>query len=93
MISIDDSNNETALEVYPNPTDGKFILKIKTSMAQKVELEIVSLNGESVYKKRVDLSKNEYTLNIDISHIAEGVYFIRLKNDKLNITKTITLVK
>ncbi len=93
VISIDDSNNETALEVYPNPTDGKFILKIKTSMAQKVELEIVSLNGESVYKKSVDLSKNEYTLNIDISHIAEGVYFIRLKNDKLNITKTITLVK
>ena len=93
LISIDDSKSDASFEVLPNPTDGKFNLEIKTSKAQKAELDIVSVNGETIYSSNVDLSIKKNVFRIDISNVAEGVYYIRLKCDKLNITRTITVIK
>ncbi len=91
--AIEGSKNEIVFEVLPNPSDGKFILEIKTSLAQKAKLDIVSVNGETVYSSNVELGVKKSIIRIDISSVAQGVYYIRLKGDKLNINKTITLVK
>jgi len=91
IISIDDSEKDAALNVFPNPTDGKFNLEIITSTAQKVKLEIVSLNGETIYSSNVDLGIKKNLIKIDISKFAKGVYYIQLKGETIDIVKPITV--
>lgn len=79
-ISNNISAND-AFHIYPNPTNR--ILNIKIDDAEN-EFETVIFNqvGQSTYK-----SKNQ--TQIDMNNFSNGIYFIRINNDKQIFTKKI----
>ena len=67
--------NEQALSkivIYPNPTTGK--LYLKNLPKEAVFVNILDINGKSVYKTTELLGKA-----IDISALSEGIYQIKLE--------------
>lgn len=64
--------------VYPNPTDGSFILKYKLDDREDLNIEIVSSIGQLIYTQRIK-NKQEGEVLINLSSFNKGIYFIKVK--------------
>ena len=93
FISINDSKNESNIDIFPNPTNGLFNLHINTTITQSIDIDIVSIDGKSIYKNNVSLLTKHEIVKIDISSAAEGVYYIKIKGENIDIVKPITVHK
>jgi hypothetical protein len=78
---FNDLNEESKIKVYPNPTSDK----IEISNVMNPEVEIVNNIGELVLKANSN--------SIDLSHLNEGIYTIKIQNEHSMITKKISVIK
>jgi len=70
-------NSEKLFDVYPNPSRGKFQLKISNQQLAKDKeytIEVYNLIGEKIYTTKTQ----QQTFDIDISNSTKGMYFIRM---------------
>ena len=69
---------DSHMEIYPNPSDGLFTLKISDVIANgNNEFEIINSVGQII--RSFELF-NVLETKIDLQDYANGIYFIRLKN-------------
>lgn len=88
-IGIDESNKNSLVSIFPNPSNGK--ISIDLGHLQNVNLEIYSITGRKVFSTNQEIDNQE--INIDLSHLENGVYFIRVTNDEISINKSFTITK
>ncbi|MDO9188147.1 MAG: T9SS type A sorting domain-containing protein [Bacteroidia bacterium] len=96
--SISDSEIENSknfeINVFPNPSNGKFLveLKIENSEEKKFEIEVINNLGQNVYRKNSNFTNGveEIELNGDI---APGLYILNVKGANSVSTKRIVLNK
>lgn len=77
------------LKLYPNPSNGKFVLEVYSDELPQYELKILNLFGSVLYSGNI----NENISNLDFSHFANGMYYIMLTNDKMKIIERFVIVK
>jgi hypothetical protein len=78
LVGMEEHTAVAMIEMYPNPTHGQ--VQIKVHSAGQLEYRIVDASGRTVVAPRTVLaSSNEYNETLDLSHLANGVYFIELK--------------
>ena len=82
ISSIDQLENEV-IEIFPNPANN-IVNIIGLNDDSMIDIAILNLVGQLVYEQRFDHSKN---LEIDLSVISAGSYFIQLKRNGSSITK------
>ena len=86
-----DENNTLEIKVYPNPTNG--ILFVETvctpSLPAATKYCIVDLTGQILLQGSIT---NE-THQIDVSGLAEGMYFIRIQGDGGTLTRKFSIVR
>ncbi|PJC62190.1 MAG: hypothetical protein CO022_05855, partial [Flavobacteriales bacterium CG_4_9_14_0_2_um_filter_32_27] len=75
--------NSTALLIYPNPAND-FITIENTIMAID-EIVIYDITGKTI---KTILPKTN-TTKVNVSDLSDGVYFIKISNNKQSITKKI----
>jgi hypothetical protein len=90
--SFNQQSISNKLLLFPNPSNG--VLNIDyTSQGESIkEVTIVNTNGDLVYKDEVNLLSNNYTKHIDLSNMANGMYFVKVTTNSNVITKKITLL-
>ncbi|MES2141237.1 MAG: T9SS type A sorting domain-containing protein [Bacteroidota bacterium] len=70
------------VSVYPNPTtNGIFNIAIRNASATEMMISIIDIQGKEVYKA---LEKNipaDHNKEINIMHLAKGIYYIKLSTD------------
>jgi N-acetylneuraminic acid mutarotase len=73
-VSIEDTASNRSIDVYPNPSEGKFIIKHE-GLNEEISIEVVNMLGETIYSTvtKKDISE------IDLSAEPAGAYFIRLR--------------
>ncbi len=76
--------------IFPNPSQGKIQLQFNQHIDSEVTVEIVGMNG-SVQKDKRKVSSN--MLRLDMEIFSEGVYQLRISNDKLNKTEKLVIIK
>ena len=82
-----------SIDIFPNPTDGVFNLKLNSQQNLNAQLLIFNIEGRKIYDKILNLDKNENKL-IDISNHKSGIYFIYLNSEnKILLNKTIKIQK
>ena len=64
--------------IYPSPTDGLFAIETKMNTPIKTDIEIYNVNSKRVYY----CATNKSLTNINLSGMAKGLYFIRMRNEK-----------
>ncbi len=74
------------IDIYPNPSTG--IFNIHNSQNKNIDLNVFDITGKLI-KKESNLSDNLIELNL--SNIAKGIYFIKLNIDNITTTKKIIL--
>jgi extracellular elastinolytic metalloproteinase len=75
-----------AARIYPNPSNGLINIRVN-QYSGEVKIEIVDLNGRSVYKQTDDKFSNEKSININ--SLQNGVYIMKLTGANLNYTEKI----
>lgn len=82
------SENEiVALEIFPNPSDGTFSVRVPFDDYSDVSLEILNLNGQLISNKIIS---NPLT-QIETSTLDAGIYFLRLKSLNGVVTKKLVI--
>ena len=66
------------LTLYPNPATTSVSVNVTGTHASSITIEIVDLNGKTVYKQ--NSSDSQFT--IDVSSLAQGAYFVRVTSEQ-----------
>jgi PKD repeat protein len=78
-----------ALNVYPNPTDGKFELELNSSGA--ISIKVYNMLGVLVYEEDTN-APGKYTKSIDLTGMEDGIYFISIQTDNKVYGKKLKLL-
>jgi len=91
--TFDSSIEETTdidFVVFPNPSQGRVNIQFNQFIDNELNIEIVNMNG-SVTKFQKQVNSN--ILQLDMENLADGIYQLRISNDKFNQTKKLVLLK
>jgi len=86
-LGISDDVFGAGIKLYPNPTTGCFTLSFKKNTGETT-VTIFDIIGKEVYASR---KVNNQSLQLDINHFSNGVYFVRIQNNESQ--KVIRLIK
>ena len=85
-ISVDDYFLADKITVYPNPTTGK--LRVTSYELQVTGIELVDIYGR-IQKAESRKQKAEGEIEIDITNLAVGVYFVKIYTEAGVVTKKV----
>ncbi len=75
------------LNIYPNPSQGKFYLEFNKNKSVKADIQIKDINGKIIYKSKL----NETKKFIDLKGASPGTYFIEIKANDLQVVKPVII--
>jgi hypothetical protein len=91
-MSVDETANITQAYVYPNPSDGEFVLSFNTkSQAKNAVITVSDMIGQQLLQKQYNLSSKDFSAKLDLSTYPKGVYIVELKVDEERIVRKISI--
>lgn len=85
-FGINNVINSSALNIYPNPAKGSFV--IETTLTEKQNVQVIDVNGKIVLNQTIN-----GTTAIDAGALNEGVYNINITNRSNVVNKRLVIVK
>lgn len=82
--------NELVAEVFPNPNDGNFQLKILNIKNKNGNLFIYNTQGAKVYSTNLP-AVSQSLLQVDLSSLSKGSYILTIQVEENNYSKTIII--
>ncbi len=83
---IDELSVENSLTVFPNPSEGAFTVSFHSNAKRNYNLKLTNALGQIVFVKEVSNVSGDFTLPIDISTYAKGIYMLSVTDDSKNQT-------
>lgn len=78
-VNITNPTHEANLNLFPNPNNGTFNLKLRASDEAQATVQIVDLLGKVVWSNQMSLVLGENTLSLELD-LAPGNYILQVKN-------------
>lgn len=79
---------DLSIDVYPNPSNGQIVLDI-TGDSEGLMLEVMDMNGKRVYSESTGEFTSGLRKTVDLTNLANGMYFLKLDNGTSSSTKKI----
>ncbi|HEY3370491.1 MAG TPA: T9SS type A sorting domain-containing protein [Prolixibacteraceae bacterium] len=80
-----------SLEVYPNPSTGRFKLIVSNPDAGMAEVIVSDLNGKRLFARQYPVTLDSNQLDIDLSGYVRGIYLLNVRMNGLNLSKKLVL--
>ncbi len=77
--------------VLPNPGNGNFTLKIESTRTEILEFTVFDVMGTRVYAEKDIAVTEQFTKSIDLTALAEGIYFLKITGKQLMETRKIVI--
>jgi hypothetical protein len=82
VLGITTYSSQSQLFIYPNPSDGKFIVEILGMLKQvQHDISIYDIVGEKIFEQKIISEKTE----IHLSNQPNGIYFVAVRDEKNNL--------
>ena len=78
---------ESPVSVYPNPYTTRFSVRFNLNKQGKVDISVYDIAGKLVKKSVKTYTSGLHTVNMDISKIPQGVYFVRVNTGNNTFTR------
>jgi hypothetical protein len=79
--------------VYPNPSNGLVNINFTSTTEATASIEVVDMNGRVLQTNQVQTNIGIVESNLDLSGLANGMYFVRLVTAEATSTQRVQLVK
>jgi subtilisin-like proprotein convertase family protein len=86
-LSLED-NTFAALAIFPNPNQGEFTVKLKSTSEKDIKIEVYDITGRKVQENRFENTTNFREL-IRLDNVQSGMYLIRISDGLRSVTKKI----
>lgn len=86
-VGISEQNGISALQVYPNPTQGELNL-VFGSRYNSIDLRITQINGQLVRREQYNRTD---VVNLSVNELPAGIYFLTITADEQ--TRTVKLIR
>ncbi len=91
-VGITENEIGKYVKLYPNPASDILNVSFNFNSEKDLKIEMLDINSKIIdYKIYRDIKTSQY--QIDISSLAEGIYFIRMNDGNTIYTSKITIVK
>jgi hypothetical protein len=87
LVSVEDIS-ANGLNVYPNPSAGKLTVRI-SNFSNSTTLEVFNLLGERMNANMAEVGTGVFS--IDLSHVANGIYMVQVKDGNMVSTQRVTI--
>ena len=78
--AVEEVVSAVGMNIYPNPSQGKFTVELEGADESRVELRIIDLQGRLVLSQDLEQGSVSQTAKIDMSGQQAGVYILDLIN-------------
>lgn len=90
ILAVSVKNNPEEVSLFPNPSEGKINLKFPQKIMSTLQrLLVFDETGIIVYEKYFQGKHSENTMELDLSHLHKGFYFIEIETAKTSRIKFI----
>jgi PKD repeat protein len=86
---INEKADLTGVQIFPNPSNGRITISFDNNFGV-AEISVMNMLNKVVYSGKTETMTGK-TLNIDLSNLTKGVYFIKLKTDRQEETRKIII--
>ncbi|MBW7912112.1 MAG: T9SS type A sorting domain-containing protein [Taibaiella sp.] len=86
LTGVAGMNNLNGLVLYPNPNNGKFVLKGEALTSYVLKIEIINAMGQVVYRDEIKVNDGKLYKEIDMPVVPAGLYMLRLSGDGVTYT-------
>jgi hypothetical protein len=91
-LGIETLQNVSDLRIYPNPSQGRFIISIAAKHpVREAQLTISDMAGRAVWQQQYQNIDNEFYQQIEMSAYPKGIYIAELRADGERITRKLVV--
>lgn len=88
-LSSSQSFDNMDINIYPNPTEGKFNIEAEVEGVNELEVSVFDLKGSEILKRTLSNDSGAYETELDITEYPSGTYFLVLRNENRTFTEKI----
>ena len=81
----------TKISVYPNPAINELNVNWTNEQTGKAHISITDVTGRMVYESAFDMAAASGNVQLDISNINSGIYFIAIKSESISYTNKLLI--
>lgn len=89
FTAAENINAENSVSYYPNPTEGRVSLLIKSKTINIGSLEVFNSLGQNIMSKDISIKSGVNVYDIDLSLESNGIYFVKIQSGDFITTKKI----
>ncbi len=93
ITSVTSLINDNSIRLYPNPASEKVTIELTESLTNKATLHFYSMDGKTIFTEDLEKGNGFYSKVINLSDVANGVYFFEIRSDDYSYTKRIIISK
>lgn len=91
LTNVNDLENDFEVQIFPNPNQGDFNLKIKNTSQEKFQIEILNLNGKELFSLSENIPEGDFLAPINLNTLPQGVYYLKIKNSSKLMIKRLVI--
>lgn len=80
------------VNVYPNPTEGNFVISVTSREAKQVDVRITDMLGQQLYNDKWLLTANENKRSYNLN-LASGTYMVSIIDNGVKVTRSVSILK
>lgn len=89
FVEIENIGLESSINIYPQPASNYFDIKI-SPMSNSNLVQLFNISGKEIFSNQIE---DITPIRISTSNIKSGIYFLKVSNNSINITKKIIIIR
>lgn len=91
-VGINDFSSDlnSALSVYPNPSNGSFEVRLNAGSRVNGDINVIDMTGRIVYSQKLDVL-GLYNTTVDLTKFSKGLYTVQLRTAEGFASKNISV--
>jgi PKD repeat protein len=91
--STGEETRSLSCAVSPNPGQGNFLLNMNSPVQELIDLRIFNMVGNTVYRENNISVNGSIRKEINLTHLPQGVYFLKVEGSTSTLTQKIVIQK
>ena len=91
VLGVSSVANTEGINLFPNPTNDRLYIRSDKSVSSLVSIDITDVSGRVINHLALNTLVANNTETIDVSNIASGVYFVKIKTANSQLVERVVV--